>query len=812
MTSPHHSVEQTPLMEAGCDESSTFLTERGRDEDVSIRMEPLVLRRHLHTQATIDEIYTDQSETRSSCDVIRNTCHFSTERPLLQRALNFLPFVRVLKKYKWRTWLMTDVISGLSVGLLHTPQGLGAGYLSSLGPVYGLYTTFCPILVYMLFGTSPHISMGSNALIALLTANLVIREADSFRSALGTNATWSSEEELQYKVGIAAASCFLGGVILLAMGLLRLGFITNFLSKSFIGGFTFSAAFHLTFRMVVEILNIKKQNHSGVGKVVLTFADILTNLTDTNVADVLMGVSTLVLLLAVKTVIHRRCQQKLKAPIPVDLIVIIIATLISHFAELHNLGVGIVGDVPAGLPSPTLPDMGSLPRVAVDAFITAILIFALTISLGKLTAKLHDITIDDNQEMVAYGLCLLVGGFFQNFPSCTAPPRTMMLSSMGSKSTFNGVTSALFILLVLLVVGQLFVSLPIAALAAVVIVAMKGLLLQIRSLKTLWHVNKADFFIWVVTAAVSVFGDLALGLLVGVVFSMVTVMAIGQLARGRLLGKAASEDLVLSLSRKGVCPVPGVKIFRFDSALYFATQERFRSQLYSLVLDPSSLAACISLRDSATATSTAAADKHLPPDSTAPAHPPSLPDPPGGPEHQHHHHHHPASPVPHGRGEEVVKDKEDVKEKEGVKEKVEVKDNEEVKEKDEVSVEELNRKEEVNGMEKVNDKGEVTWKEEVNRKERVKDKEGVKVMEEAGPPTPHHVIVDCSAMTYIDVAGVDMLTLVVTQFSRVGVDVMLTDVPGPTLGTLQRAGFLEKVGKDKVFFSVMDALQRVQRS
>ncbi|XP_076450509.1 prestin-like [Babylonia areolata] len=728
----------------------------------SLGTEPLVFRRQLHTRETIEEIYTDQSEPQTACGVIKKACQPSPQC-MGRHVLGYFPFVRFLRMYQWRKWVVSDVIGGLSVGFIHLPQGLGFGLLASLSPVYGLYTTFFPILVYLLFGTSPHISMGTNALIALLTANLVTREADSFRSALGTNATWSSEEELQYKVGIAAASCFLGGVILLAMGLLRLGFITNFLSKSFIGGFTFSVAIHITTSQIVKMLNVQIKGHSGYGKLVLTCIDIFKNITDANPADIIVGLICMAILLAVKIGINERYRHKLKIPVPIELLVVIVSTLISHFAELHDkFGLGIVGDVPAGLPAPTLPDMGSLSRVATDAFVTAILIFALTISLGKLTAKLHDITIDDNQEMVAYGLCLLVGGFFQNFPSCTGPPRTMMLSSMGSKSTFNGVTSAMFILLVLLVAGQLFVSLPIAMLAAMIIVAMKDLLLQIRNLKSLWNVNKADFFIWAVTAAVTIFGDLDLGLLVGVVFSMVTVMAIGQLARGRLLGKAASEDLVLSLSRKGVCPVPGVKIFRFESALYFATQERFRSQLYRLVFNPSSL-------PHSADTDTVVLPPASPPDEhSLPQHSDGTLD----------------TGCCHG-GRKLANDtpaalrneKEEVKEKEGIKDKEKVKDKEGVKEKEEVN-----------------------------------DKEGVKDAEEAGPCTPQHVIVDCSAMTYIDVAGVDMLTLVVTQFSRVGVDVMLTDVPGPTLGTLQRAGFLEKAGKDKVFFSVMDALQRVQRA
>ena len=105
-----------------------------------------------------------------------------------------------MRSYKWRQWVLADIISGLSVGFIHLPQGFGIGILASLQPVYGLYTTFFPVLTYLLFGTSPHVSMGTNAVIALLTANLVEREADGFRATLGANVTLTEDQLLHYKV------------------------------------------------------------------------------------------------------------------------------------------------------------------------------------------------------------------------------------------------------------------------------------------------------------------------------------------------------------------------------------------------------------------------------------------------------------------------------------------------------------------------------------------------------------------------------------------------------------------------------------
>nr|KAG5709111.1 hypothetical protein BaRGS_028567 [Batillaria attramentaria] len=611
----------------------------------------IVIKRQLYTQSEIDETYVDQSPTRTAC--------------------------------------------------------LGFGILSSLTPAVGLYSTFFPILVYLIFGTSPHVSMGTNAVIAILTANLVDRESDAHQLSLGANNTLTEDELLAYKIGISMAACFVGGLILMGMGIFRLGFLTNFLAKSFIGGFTFSAAVHITTSQIVKMLHVRIPGRSGLGKLVLTYIDIFKNITTCNPADIIVGLICMAVLLAVKIGINERYKAKMKVPVPIELIVVILSTLISHFAKLHDkFGIGIVGYVPTGIPPPSLPPMDALPRVATDAFVIAILCFALTISLGKLCSKIHGNKMDDNQELIAYGLCHFIGSFFQNFPSCTAPPRTMMQSSLGAKSTLNGVSSAVFILLVLLVAGQLFVSLPIAMLAAMIIVAMKDLLLQIRNLRSLWHVNKPDFFIWLLTAVASVFGDLDIGLLVGVVFSMVTVLVVSQLADGKLLGRAESEDVVMDTQRKGIRTVPGVRIFRFESQLYFASQERFKRQLYTLVFDPTKLPAKEMAIKVPVSDSSSTDSAKAPPETAG-----------------------------------LTSENEDKG---------------------------------VNGI--------------------------------------HHVILDCSALTYIDVAGIDMLSTVMKQFSRVGVDVFLAAVPSATLATLNRAGFFDTCSKDKVFYTVFDALTKAREA
>ncbi|KAK7500434.1 hypothetical protein BaRGS_00008341, partial [Batillaria attramentaria] len=665
--------------------------------------EQVIIKRQLYTQHSLNQKYEDQAKPTTLCDLVRKECRCSG-KCFARHALYFVPVAKSLKRYKWRQWAVADLVAGLSVGFIHLPQGLGFGILASLTPAVGLYTSFFPILVYLIFGTSPHVSMGTNALIALLTGAVVDREVLALGN--GTRFNMTDSQVMEFKVGVSAAMCFIGGVVLLAMGLLRLGFITNFLSRSFIGGFTFAAAVHIVTSQVVKMLHLKIPNASGFGALVLTYINIFKNIADSNVADLIVGLICMAVLLAVKIGINERYKDKLKVPVPIELIVVILSTLISHFAKLHDrFGVGVVGDVPTGLPAPSLPPMDVLPRVASDALEIALLCFALTISLGKMCGKLHGTKMDDNQELVAYGMCHLVGCFFQNFPPCVAPPRTMMLSSLGAKSTLNGVSSAVFILLVLLVAGQLFVSLPIAMLAAMIIVAMKDLLLQARQLRSLWHINKPDLYIWVLTAVVGIFADLGIGLLVGMVFSMVTVLGVSQLASGTLLGRAEDEDVVMDAGCRGIKPIPGVRIFRFETTLYYASADRFRNQLFSLVFDPTKATPRPVVLAKVDADSAALESSE------------------------------PTCPAP-------------------------------------------------------------------------SDSHPIKT-DASSRNDVRHVILDCSSMTYIDVAGIDTLLLTYRQFSQAGVIVLLAAVPSATLATLNRANFFDVCSEDKVFYTVFDALQNL---
>ncbi|XP_076450392.1 sulfate transporter-like [Babylonia areolata] len=745
--------------------------------------------RRSYTQDQLNDFYPlpGPPKTAPLLHMVKQKCRCSGSC-LVNGLLGFLPIGKVLKHYSAGSYLFMDVVCGLSAGFLHLPQGLGFGLLANLTPVYGLYTSLFPVLVYMVFGTSPHVSMGTNAVVALLSASIIDQEVDHYLANQAPNHTVSAAELLENKVCTATAAALLEGIILIGMGLLRMGFLTTYMSNSFIGGFSFAAAVHISVSQVsefiVKLLHLTLQTRSGMGKLVFTTADVVTHITDTNIADLIVGVICGAMLLGINEGINKRYKHRLKVPVPAELLVVILSTLVSHFARLdERFNVQVVGDIPQGLPSPSLPPVEPMPRIVKDAFVDAILIFVLTISLAKLTAKLHMITIDDNQELLAYGLCQVVGSFFQNFSSSISPPRTMMLSSMGSRSTLNGISTALFLLLVLLVAGPLFVSLPIAMLSVMIILAMKDLLLQVLKVKDvfsipqmlkvkdvfnlpqvlkmkdvlkvkdLWYVNKGDFLIWVLTVVFGVVGDLDVGLLAGTLASVVMVLAYSQLAHGILLGKASGEDLYLNMDRRDIHPIPGVRIFRFVWELHFASAERFRSEIYRKIFDPTTMAHKdhyeIDVADPGSATD----QRDL-------------------------------RPVVHvhlsRRGNL-----------------------------DTIKQSRSSSRRSRSGFQGLKISQELVPEENVsNNAAAAAVSPTVETLEEE--EEVRFVIVDCSTMTYIDLTGVEMLHLIITQFSRAGVAMMLTDIPPTTLAILNRAKFFEHEDFSKVYFNVLDALHDIQ--
>ncbi|XP_061183363.1 prestin-like [Saccostrea echinata] len=553
------------------------------DEDVS---EYLSLMRFPRTQAELDDLAENQNDDgkrKSIRGSPRCTC-----KSVLRYLYSLFPIVSVLRHYKIKEYLLKDAVSGLSTACLHFPQGMAFGILSSLAPKYGLYTSFFPVVLYVIFGTCPFVSFGTNAVISLFTANLIQSQVTTPASSGGayssnnTDEQISEEDFVEMKAAIAAGSSFIVGVLLLVLGLLRLGFIASYMSSPFVGAFTTTAAIHIMTSQVPKSLGVRIPLISGPGKIVITYIEIFKKITTANVGSIVTSIVCIIILIFVKDFINEKFKSKMFMPIPIDLILVILGSVVSYFGELDSqYRIPVVGNIPPGVPTPTLPDLRS--GIIGNSIVIAIIVFVLTISMTKVCESKNAINAD--QELVAYGMSNFGSSFFSCFPSCVAPPRTILLKSMDAKTTINGIFSALVILLILLFLGEYFQYLPLPVLSIMVIMAVKNLLLQFRNLPRLWRINKYDFTVWIATLATGVFIDFPYALYCGVGLSVFLVVFQSQRGKKGLIGKLRNEDLYIGETNFTVLP-PGVKVFKMESSLYFATSEFFRESLYRVAWDP----------------------------------------------------------------------------------------------------------------------------------------------------------------------------------------------------------------------------------
>ena len=548
----------------------------------------MTLLRSPKTQGDLDNLNEKQFEDEEThkTERCKSFCNGSN---IANYFFSLFPIVSVLRHYNIKEFLLKDAVSGLSTACLHFPQGMAFGLLSTLTPKYGLYTSFFPVLLYVIFGTCPYVSFGTNAVISLFTANIIQSQLSPSTVFGGTNLSTNSSEVqisddsfIEMRAAVASGSSFVVGVFLLLLGLLRLGFIATYMSSSFVGSFTTTAAIHIMSSQVPKSLGVRIPSVSGPGKLVLMYIEIFKNITSANVGSIVTSIICIIILAFVKDFVNEKFKSKLFMPIPIDLILVILGTVVSYFGELNSkFDIPVVGNIPPGVPPPSLPDMRS--GIIGDSIIVAIIVFVLTISMAKVCESKNAINAD--QELVAYGMSNLGSSFFRCFPSCVAPPRTILLKTMDAKTTLNGIFSALVILLILLFLGEYFQYLPQAVLSIMVIMAVKNLLLQFRQLPRIWKINKYDFTVWVVTVASGVFIDFAYALYCGLGLSVFLIVFQSQRGKMSLFGKLKDEDLYVEESQLTTLP-SNVKFFKMESSLFFATSETFRESLFKLTWDP----------------------------------------------------------------------------------------------------------------------------------------------------------------------------------------------------------------------------------
>ncbi|XP_023415787.1 solute carrier family 26 member 6 isoform X2 [Cavia porcellus] len=515
----------------------------------------------------------------------KSTMELHVKRPLLnQEQLEQLGhWGPAPRTYQWRTWfqcsrsrahgLLLKYLPVLS-WLPHYRVRLAYALLAGLPPVFGLYSSFYPVFIYFLFGTSRHISVGTFAIMSVMVGSVTESMVVDETVQQNTNST----EEA--RVPLASTLSVLVGLFQVALGLVQFGFVVNYLSEPLVRGYTTAASVQVFVSQLKYVFGIQVSSRSGPLSLIQTFIEICQKLPNTVIGTMVTALVAGVALVMVK-ILNEKLHRRLPLPIPGELLTLIVATGISYGANLDSrFNVDVVGSIPAGLIAPVAPKPELFAKLVGNAFAIAMVGFAIAISLGKIFALRHGYRVDSNQELVALGLSNFIGGFFQCFPVSCSMSRSLVQETTGGNTQVAGAVSSLFILLIILKLGELFQKLPKAVLAAIIIVNLKGMLKQFSDIRSLWKTNRVDLLIWLVTFVATILLDLDLGLVVAVVFSLLLVVVRTQLPRYSVLGQVPDTDIYRDVAEYSEAKeVPGVKVFRSSATLYFANAELYSDAL-----------------------------------------------------------------------------------------------------------------------------------------------------------------------------------------------------------------------------------------
>ena len=467
----------------------------------------------------------------------------------------FFPFLQRLANYN-KTKFVKDLVAGLTVGVLLIPQGMAYAMIAGLPPVYGLYASIFPLLIYMFLGTSKNLAIGPVAMDSLLVA-----------AGLGALAITGIENYIAMAIFLA----FMVGAIQLILGVCRMGFLVSFLSKPVISGFTSAAALIIIFSQLKHLLGADIQKNNIFHQLLL---NAFEKISETNMYDFAIGLLGILIIVGLK---------KWSKKIPAILVVVVLGILAVYFLNLEEYGVKIVGSIPTALPRYQIPNINIENAVSIwpIALTLALVGYLEAISIGKALQEKDGVeTIDANQELIALGTSNIVGSFFQSYPVTASFSRSSINNDSGVKTTFGAFFAVVLVVLTLLFLTPLFYYLPNAILASIIMVSVFGLI-DVYYAKTLWVKRRDEFVVLLITFLVTLFVGIPEGILLGVLFSLLLMVYRTSNPHFAVLGNIEGSDYYKNVIRFGdeVIVRDDLLIVRFDAQLYFGNAGFFRKEL-----------------------------------------------------------------------------------------------------------------------------------------------------------------------------------------------------------------------------------------
>ncbi|KAJ1523977.1 hypothetical protein ONE63_010523 [Megalurothrips usitatus] len=456
--------------------------------------------------------------------------------------LSRLPALAWLSAYDWRRDLPGDLVAGATVAVMHVPQGMAYAMLGGVPPITGIHMAFYPVLLYALLGTSRHISVGTFAVVCLMTGTAV------------------NAHDQYPPLEVAAAVSFMAGCYLIAMSVFRLGVLSNLLSDPLVSGFSVGAAFHAFTSQLKDVLGVSLPGRRGAFNVPLTYYDLARAVPDASLVALAVSTVSMTVLAVNNEVVKPWAARRCSLPVPIELVVVVLASLVGALTDVFG-GLRTVGDIPTGLQAPKLPPLELLPQVAVEALTVAVVAYVIAMSLSLLFASREGYEVDGNQELLALGAASLAGSLFSCIPVSASPSRSSLQHSVGGRTQLASVVSCAGLLAVLLWAGPFFEPLPRCVLAAVILVALKPMLAQARDVVRFWRLSRLDGALWALTFLLVVLVDLDVGLAAAVAASVVILFAQSATPYTCRLQPLSGTDIYVDTKRyANTAPLSGIQV------------------------------------------------------------------------------------------------------------------------------------------------------------------------------------------------------------------------------------------------------------
>jgi len=482
----------------------------------------------------------------------------STGSTTASRLVRVVPIVGWLRSYD-RAWLRGDVVAGVAVAALIVPKNLGYAGIAGVPLQNGLYAAAAGAVLYAVFGTSRQISMGPSSGLAAIAASAVLAAGISGETDVAT-----------FVAGITLVS----GLLFLVLALLRMGWVAQFLSRAVVTGFLFGAAIDVVIGELPKLTGTDVEGTNSLHELWVW----LGTLGDTQGTTLLVGLVALGVVFGLRRVAPQ---------IPGALVLVVGGLLASRLFDLGNHGVALVGTVPRGLPSLEVPSGQLLwdhRSVVVVAAVALLLVgFSQTAGDARAFAAKHRYQIDIDQESLAQAMANTGAGLFQGMPVSTSLSASSLNDHSGARSGLASIVSGVTVLLTLLVLAPLFSDLPKPVLAAVIIEAVVGGMMNVPEMRRMFRVQRFDF--WVAVASIAgtlLFGVLA-GVVIGIGLSLLWLISVATRPHMPVLGREPGTQVFRDVAENPADEqYPQVVVLRLDGGLFFATADALEDRIRRL--------------------------------------------------------------------------------------------------------------------------------------------------------------------------------------------------------------------------------------